>query len=313
MRRRTRVVLIALTAMLLAGVMTVPSGASVVNEVVDLVGPAVTKYDLAPYVFENSSRIIRVGARTPDGGCAFSGEKRLQSGESITEIEIAYDPLTCRSLVETGKLISGDESLAAAANSEDAVSQSFTTAPAGQESEPGGGGSVLPTQEAFMWSWYDEPARWVFDCDVEETPNGVRCLLPPVNFVRNGIEWTPDGVCARSPGTTAESTSRIFAYQGTFWSAALNQFTRSPNPLPCGQDVFSQNVNRFENRFFCNTLRSIGLPLTQFGTTRTFYEPNRVEGDENGTAFFRWNLRKSGPCSALLRAGAKFDNQAQSG
>lgn len=42
----------------------------------------------------------------------------------------------------------------------------------------------------------------------------------------------------------------------------------------------------------------------------TYYDINRVRGDENGTAFFRWEWRKDGPfCADFLRFNQKHDNE----
>lgn len=307
MRRRTKAIFIVLTAILIAGALTVPSNASVANDVLDLVGPAVSRYDLAPYVLENSSRMIRQGVPVADGGCSFSGEKSLLPGQSVTEIEIAYDPLTCRSLVESGILVGGDEGLVAADNSNDATGAiPFTREPSGNESEASGS-PASATQRAFMWSWYDEPARWTLNCGVEQGFSE-GCVLPTVNFVRNQIGWEPDGVCAVPPGTTGSTPdARIQKLTATGWSVAENIPNKSPVGPLCGdQNIFNENRVRFENRLFCAVLTQ--NPFLPFFATKTNYQPNHVSGDKNGTAFFKWTLSKSGPCSILLRSGARFDN-----
>ncbi len=67
-----------------------------------LEGPNVIKYDHL-YVLADSRIFIRQGTRLPGGGCEFATETILAPGESITELEIAFDPDTCRSLNEAGK------------------------------------------------------------------------------------------------------------------------------------------------------------------------------------------------------------------
>lgn len=53
---------------------------------------------LRPIVLENSTRSIRAGERLPDGSCLFTGDGQLLPGQSLTDIEVAFDPDTCRSL-----------------------------------------------------------------------------------------------------------------------------------------------------------------------------------------------------------------------
>lgn len=298
----TMVVLLAGTALI------TPAKASVVGDLLELVGPSVVQYE-TPYILANSSRIIRQGVPLPVGGCSFSGEKSLPPGQSITEIEIAYDPLTCRSLIKAGTLVGGDEGLVAADASADAPGATpFTTAPSGNESEAGGS-PASASQRAFMWSWYDEPARWALECDVQEGFSE-GCVLPTVNFVRNEIEWQPDGVCAVPPGTTGSTPdARIQELTATGWTVADNIPNKSPvGPLCGAQNIFNENRVRFQNRVFCGVLTR--NPFLPFVATKTNYEPNHVSGDKNGTAFFKWTLTKSGQCSILLRSGAKFDNAA---
>jgi hypothetical protein len=275
------------------------AGGAAANEPLTLEGDEVITYGLEPYELENSTRIIRQGERMPDGSCAFSAERSLQPGESIAEIEIAYDPATCRSLYEVGILVGGDQGLDGGADS-DSATEGATTNPgsAGLSSAA----APIGTFAAFQWSWFDEPARWVRGCDVEDP-----CPpLPPVNTVRNGIEWSPDGTCAVAPGTIGWMDFRITWLVLTGWQVIRNDWAHSPDPIPCDQDIFSQNVNHFQNRAFCAAL--LGPPFLLF-PTNTYYDINKVRGDENGTAFFSWQWRKDGPCSALLRFNQKHDNE----
>lgn len=68
--------------------------------------------------------------------------------------------------------------------------------------------AAVGQQARYLWSWYDEPARWAANCDVEEG-YFEGCYLPPVNFVRNTVEWTPDPSCTIAPGSTAWLGSEI--------------------------------------------------------------------------------------------------------
>lgn len=224
------------------------SGAAA-SEPLTLEGPDVITYGLAPYELEDSTRIIRQGERTPNGGCAFSGERSLAPGESITEIEIAYDPSTCRSLFEVGVLVGGAEGLDDSEDSDSATETASTSA----ESDGLFAVAALGRFAAYQWSWFDEPARWIQGCDVEDP-----CPpLPPVNTVRNGIEWSPDGACAVAPGTIGTMDFRITWLVLTGWQVVVNDWTHSPDPIPCEDDIFSQNVNQFRNNAFCAFFKPI--------------------------------------------------------
>lgn len=57
--------------------------------------------------FEESYRIIREGDRRPDGSCTFVRSTTLRPTDPprqqmVIEVELAFDPDTCRSLVEIG-------------------------------------------------------------------------------------------------------------------------------------------------------------------------------------------------------------------
>lgn len=55
-----------------------------------------------------ASRSIIEGERLPDGGCRFSQSRTLDREATVTELELAFEPATCRSLIESGKRVSGD-------------------------------------------------------------------------------------------------------------------------------------------------------------------------------------------------------------
>jgi hypothetical protein len=263
-------------------------------EEVFLEGPEVVYYGIAPYELAESTQLIRQGERSADGGCLFISETTLRPNESRTEIEVAFDPATCRSLVEVGTLVSGDDFLTHNwAGQEKTLASDGTLSSSPPELLTAA--ALRPRQFASEWSWYDEPARWAASCDVEETA-GDGCLLPPVNSVYNGIEWQPDGVCAVAPGTIGRVDYEIRWLSGTGWNVIRDDWTHSPDPIPCEQDIFSRNINQFQNTEFC------------FTTTNTWYEPNEVRGDKNGNATFQRVARKGGFCSSLLRFGHKERN-----
>ncbi len=67
-------------------------------------GPNVITYEHQE-VLTNTARAVRQGARLATGGCKFSGQAILAPGTTVTELELAFDPDTCQSLVESGTLV----------------------------------------------------------------------------------------------------------------------------------------------------------------------------------------------------------------
>lgn len=231
------------------------------NEPLTLEGDEVITYGLAPYELENSTRMIRQGEQMADGSCAFSAETSLEPGASITEIEIAFDPESCRSLYEVGILVGGAEGLDGGAGAESATESATATFESADLSA-----AAIGRFAAYQWSWLDEPVRWIRGCDVEDP-----CPpLAPVNTVRNGIDWSPDGACAVAPGTIGWMDYRITWLALTGWVVVRDEWTHSPDPIPCDLDIFSQNVNHFENRVFCATITQ--NPFFRFFPTNAYYD-----------------------------------------
>lgn len=279
----------------IASVGAMTTGTAGAAERVTLSGPEVVDYGLAGYEFEDSTRHIVEG--TPDsGGCRFTGEGTLQPGESVTQVEIAYDPATCRSLVERGTLVGDGPPEGSVRDGAQARSEAGGAPTDGLSAQ-----SVLGRFRAYQWSWYDEPARWVQGCDVEDSCGP----LPPVNTVKNSVEWVPDGSCAVAPGYTGWNEYEITWLTLTGWEVKRNDWNHAPDPIPCEQDIYSENYNHFQNRAFCT---AVGGVLGAIFETNTYYEPNHVHGDRNGVAYYRWSARKSGLCSALLRFNQKQQN-----
>lgn len=304
---RTRKLLAAGVAIAaLAGSVT-PGSAAPVEEI-DLTGPGVVRYDDASEVDGGPREVVR-GERTNDGGCAFSRPTSLNPGEASSLVEIAYDHDTCRSLVtiSTAATAADPVRLAGAGSS----SQKGTLAALG-DSGPGGlegVSSAFGRFRAYEWSWFDEPARWARGCDIEDP-----CPpLPPVNTVKNTIEWTPDGSCAIAPGTSGLAESESTWYTTTGWEQLQNDFSFPASPVPCDVDAYSQNTNRFQNQEFCTVVGGVfggilGGIAGFVADTDTYYEPNRVRGDENAVAYFNVNWRKDGLCNRLLQFKHKTQN-----
>ena len=77
-------------------------GTSFADEILDLNGPRVVRAPI-PDDFTVIKKFLRQGEITEDGRCEFKTRLRLESGQkSIEQIEIAYDPDTCKSIVVQG-------------------------------------------------------------------------------------------------------------------------------------------------------------------------------------------------------------------
>ncbi len=63
-----------------------------------LTDPSTYKYKHSETLV-GSTKALRQGKRLDGGGCSFSRSFNLRKGETITEIELAFDPETCRSVV----------------------------------------------------------------------------------------------------------------------------------------------------------------------------------------------------------------------
>lgn len=136
-----------------------------------------------PEGFEVLRRFMRQGRPTPDGMCEFDSEMRLKPGQaSLEEVELEYDPQTCRSIVVQGHTRSA----------------SSPTAPRSAKDKASGPRSGARAADATYWASYK---TWFVD---------------PINITVNSVEskaWrpTPDcasGTCitpARRPSTTSTS------------------------------------------------------------------------------------------------------------
>jgi hypothetical protein len=109
--RQTRRRAVVAALMISVGVSAcAPSGARPRDTGPTLEGPNVVRYEPPLYQrveFEESYRIIRQGERRPDGSCTFERSTTLRPTDPprkqvVIEVELAFDPDTCRSLVEIG-------------------------------------------------------------------------------------------------------------------------------------------------------------------------------------------------------------------
>lgn len=256
--RPHRTVVAALGAALAAGCVAAPAAA----EVPTLEGPNVVWYE-QDVQFASSTLRIRDGERTPGGGCLISGRNVLPPGqEAIVEVELAYDPDSCRSLTRVG--VPAERTASGGADGGETASDT--------SGGTFGAGATAPASTYGRWtatasSYYEDPPQL------------------DVNKVTNIIEWEPDGSCAVAVnpyGAWSETTWRT----GTGWS----QEQKSHYHNATCSSVWSETWAKFKNTLFC-------IPWED---TFTWYQPNRVEGRPDTSAVHRWNAWKAGDCADLL-------------
>jgi hypothetical protein len=263
-------------------------------------GPSVINYGAEPILFQESERFIVQGEKRAGGGCRFVYENELDLGApEIVTLEVAFDPGSCRTLVQRGTLAPDSPQPVQAL--QDGVARDTEEARASASDRDGfsPASTQHPRRRAFSWTWYDEPARWVRNCDVEDP-----CPpLPPVNTVYNATTWTPGGDCTLAPGTTAIMEYDINWLIITGWIMIHNQWTNSGSVIECNEADLSRTRSTFRNDLFCNAV--LPIPAIPHVPTHTFYDPNEVRGTKNGSATYRHVADKAGGCSFLLRVGMK--------
>lgn len=221
-----------------------------------LEGPNVIEYKHM-IVLADTKQFIREGVRLSDGGCKFIGNATLQKGESKTELELAYDPDTCRSLVEIGTLISDEFVHSPDQIETEAKVISKTPGSDVVVTEMLGSDEVQAASaasKAILHSWYEDPV-------------GI-----DLNNVENSVEWHPDGSCAWPSGEWAIVTVSLswFPYSGWYKVSDSHVATFS-----CG-GVSIETTAHFRNDVFC----------VLSDDTFADYEPNKVTGLPNGNADF---------------------------
>ena len=239
---------------------------------VTLEGPNVITYE-HDVTLENTSRSILEGERLVSGGCEFSGKRTLNQEARVTELELAFDPDTCRSLIESGTRVSGDVSPEPDAERQ-ARTQSVAAADGDAGVETGGEFSVISRRtRASLHSFYEDP--------------------PGINVtdVTNSVEWTADATCALPPGTVADAATELAWFSPSGWGLQNAVFSFGGS---C-DGVGSQSDVHYKNGIFC-----------LFMDTDNYYEPNRVIGQAGGTALYIWAQRKEGTCAFLLSANREF-------
>lgn len=278
----------------------------------ELSGPNVISYEegYPDYVLLNATKLIRQGTRMTDGCTFVISETGVPGSASSTEIELQYDPDTCRLLVEIGILqtprpltLTSDEA------AETVVFQSGNPETTTALQTPGFGSGPVPGApysanafRAYVDQWHDEPARWI-------PGESVYDFIPPVNEQLNFVEWTPGGGCAVAPGTIGWTGYWQRWLTLTGWYRVSNVWTHSSDPIPCTEPILSRSQVHFQNRAFCAFLAEnipglgpiLGPIVGEFFPTNVFYDPNHIQGNADGSYTFNMVKTKSGPCSVLLR------------
>lgn len=246
------------------------------------------------------------GERLSDGSCRITHEGRIPANEEMAAIEVAYDPGTCRSLVEIGTWKGDDELITGEGNrgktDREHAEQSADARATGRRVRS----AASTRKRAYTWAWYDDPLRWTEE-DVED--EGV---IPPVNWVRTDVTWEPDGTCVVPTGAYGATDLYDYYLSETGWSRVSRRWGQ---PLQqgasgyCGGPIYSKGFLHYRNVPFCVALTAPlpYLPPDPRGPTNTYYEPTAVEGYKDGTARFYWQAtRKEGGCNELLRMGKRF-------
>lgn len=210
------------------------------------------------------------GVRHSAEGCTFSqkGSLSLQNRDRmrIRTRELAFDPESCRSLVEVGAVPS-DVPFAMDATNPDSQSESES----GGASPGATDGVGTASHESFRVSirqWFEEPAQQA------------------VGDVTNYVEWSPTDNCA-SAGPWRRGHFRDWLEQ-TGWYLVGLTWDRGSNCF----HVYSRNLDtHFKNEIFCGTI-----------DTDVIFDINRVDGLAGETGRYTWQSKwhKFGGCNDFL-------------
>lgn len=257
-------------------------------------GPNIVWYE-QPAAESRNELIVRDGTGLGEEACAFSGTRELNPGESVREIEIAFDPAGCDSLVRVEKNPSPRPTLPSGSiaareqlmpSSELGDLEDLLPAP---PMTPG----VQLRKEATTYTYLDEPARWAFG--VHPYEDGI---LPSVNTARSYVQWNIHTGCI-PPGAVVGFEITWLDQSG--WERVSHEWRQGYN---CAE-VWSEIFAHFRNRPFCKVAtRNPAQPDTE-----AMHWPNGVSGKRNGTSSHGWYLVKTGGCSDWLRWGVDTDNR----
>lgn len=209
--------------------------------------------------------------------------------------------------MEVGTWTGDNEIITGGDENRDETDRQHAERPTSEDAEGSRVRAAAPRKRAYTWAWYDEPARWVAEQDVED--EGV---LPPVNWVRTDVTWEPDGTCAVAAGAYGATDLYDYHFSGSGWSRVSRDWQHSlqgGTTSVCPGPIHSRGFLHYRNVPFCLGLGALPfVPPDPRGPTNTYYEPTAVEGYKDGTARYYWQAtRKAGGCQELLRMAHRQD------
>jgi hypothetical protein len=236
---------------------------------VHLRGSNVVHYGTA----RDGATVIVRGVRLSNSRCSFtlSGSGlAAQGGERLDEV--AFDPTTCQSELQSGSLGDGAQPPdGSAGGGQGGVAQEVSGGP----SPDYGGTANCPNpyednsnyypDERCIHSWFTDPVNI------------------HVNDLTNEVQWTPGSGCANHGRNYETWYAQWLATTG--WALVANQFV----PSASCSNVTSKSNTGFANTVFC------ALTLTT-----TTYGPQVIQGFASGTYTWSVSWTKGGLCSGLL-------------
>ena len=213
--------------------------------------------------FVESGRQIRLGSKTPSGGCRFGGRRYLKRGEYAAERVVEINPVTCDYVVASGMFnhavgALGDRAPAASMMDDyDYYSQDVTTLSAA-------GGSNRGWQR--VW-WYDPVTLEVVSQRLETWFDyNYTCLLSPLGTAsakwlrETGWRKTVFDAAGQWGNTCATAYFQVYGtYDNNQWcypgSATVEIFMKSTLDA-IGGIYYDHWENKEATNFFCNTLWS---------------------------------------------------------
>lgn len=246
----------------------------------DLKGESVIRYADTGLDLEGAQRVIVGGQRTADGGCLFESPllRVTEVGRVVRLDELAYDPDSCRSLVQIGFAPApavaheGEQGAGYASQDSPAIGpgapQVYASALPPAPVAPDIGNLTLTGHFGYHRSWFDDPI-WI-----------------DVNAVRNYVGWSEDGSCTYSQ--SGWHSLSWLVEDGWTLQGAQHWLDWDCTRVHSYSDV------HYKNGVFC-----------AFFDTWTHHSYNHAFGWYDGTlnGYTVWS--KSGPCSGLLSHHAK--------
>ncbi len=254
-------------ALAIGGMVALPSGAGAQTAgPPTLSGPGVVHYHPTEVLINRTYQVYQ-GSQLPGGGCTFHGSATVMPGQpQVTQVELAYDPTRCRSVLESGNLVAGSTGQSGARSASGA--HQATNGPVSAQT------AGNADNYAYLHSWFHDPP-------------GIH-----VADATNYVYWYPNGSCAWPPGTTATVGYKYQWFTATGWYLAGSNWTYG---FSCS-GIYSQSYAHMQNRAFCAAIS----PILYFFPTDVYFNNNYVDGLANGGYSVAWTWSKSGPCSPLL-------------